>query len=67
MLSEHGIKITPSIYCAQAKTPITLVALAEAYLVKRAGGPAFGPRLWGWQAVARRRRALSVGRDRSAD
>jgi len=33
MLSEHGIKITPSIYCAQAKTPITLEALAEADLV----------------------------------
>jgi hypothetical protein len=30
--SEHGIKIAPSIY-AQAKTPITLAELAEAYLV----------------------------------
>jgi hypothetical protein len=32
VLSEHGIKIAPSIY-AQAKTPITLAELAEAYLV----------------------------------
>ena len=32
MLSEHGIKIAPSIY-AQAKTPMTLAELAEAYLV----------------------------------
>jgi hypothetical protein len=32
VLSEHGIKIAPSIY-AQAKTPMTLAELAEAYLV----------------------------------
>ena len=33
MLSEHGIKIAPSIYYTRAKTPITLAELAEAYLV----------------------------------
>ena len=33
MLSEHGIKIAPSIYYIRAKTPITLAELAEAYLV----------------------------------
>jgi hypothetical protein len=32
VLSEHGIKIALFIY-AQAKTPITLAELAEAYLV----------------------------------
>jgi hypothetical protein len=36
VLSEHGIKIAPSIYPARAKTPITLAELAEACLVKRA-------------------------------
>jgi hypothetical protein len=41
VLSEHGIKIAPSIYYARAMTPITLTELAEAYLVN-AGGPAFG-------------------------
>ena len=30
VLSEHGIKIAPSIYHARAKTPITLAELAEA-------------------------------------
>jgi hypothetical protein len=38
VLSEHGIKIAPSLYYARAKTPITLAELAEANLVKRAGG-----------------------------
>ena len=33
MLSEHGIKIAPSIYYTRAQTPITLAELAEAYLV----------------------------------
>jgi hypothetical protein len=47
--------IAPSIYYARAMTPITLAELAETSLVKHAAGPAFGPRLWGCQAVARRR------------
>jgi hypothetical protein len=34
VLSEPGIKIAPSIYHAQAKTPITLAELAEAYFPK---------------------------------
>ena len=33
VLSEHGIKIAPSIFYARAKTPITLAELAAAYLV----------------------------------
>lgn len=56
VLSEHGIKIAPFIYYARVKTSITLAELAEAYLVKLAGGSAFRPtgRLWVRQAVARR-------------
>jgi putative transposase len=66
VLSEHGIKIAPSIYYARAKTPITLAELDEANLgnalvdlIRPTG------RHWGWQAVARRRRVgLEVGRDK---
>jgi hypothetical protein len=51
VLSEHGIKIAPSIYYTRAKTPITIAELAEAHLVNwwtciRPTG-----RRWGWQAV----------------
>jgi putative transposase len=66
VLSEHGIKIAPSIYYARAKTPITLAELDEANLgnalvdlIQPTG------RHWCWQAVARRRRVgLEVGRDK---
>jgi hypothetical protein len=34
VLSEHGIKIAPSISYPGAKTAITLAELAEAYLVQ---------------------------------
>ena len=55
MLSEHGIKIAPSIYYTRPKTPITLAELAEAYLVNALVGLHSAD--WaslGWQAMARR-------------
>jgi putative transposase len=57
VLSEHGIKIAPSIYYARAKTPVTLAERAEAYLVNALVNlHSTDWRLWGlgelWHAAA---------------
>jgi hypothetical protein len=66
MLSEHGHQDRAVHLLHRAKTPITLAELAEACLVKRAGGPGFGRlgvfgvgKLW----HAARRTGREVGRD----
>ena len=43
VLSEHGIKIAPSIYYPGAKSAITLAELAEAYLVQKRWRTAIRP------------------------